>query len=132
METTRAVHPIAEQFSEIISGMRHDPNCRVCRGNINKGYIGFSKDEVTKKFQIQTCCGKPGETEYTRLQRRIDATGVALSNQVEKLLKAMEERLARKTLIGGLVYLWGKVRGKKENTGNESAMFKRGEPTLPA
>jgi len=104
---------LIERFAEEISSLKGNPKCSTCYG---KFYTGIAELPNGVKV-LQTCrCAKIGETEYIRLQSRIDATGAALANQVEKSLKEMEERLSRRTLVGFVTYLWKWVKGEKKKT----------------
>ncbi len=106
-----AEHPLYHHFAELISSFRTDPSCRVCYGA--KGYVGFAT-QADGKITLQTCCGKPGETEYVRLQKQIDQRAEALANFLDTSIRESEERLSKKTLIGGVQYLWRRVLEKKE------------------
>lgn len=94
-------------FAEHISALNPDPHCKV-GGCFGRGYLGFqilaTKDGP--KAQLLTCrCSKPGKSEYTRLKEQFDqGLGfilVRLAGEIEKN--------RRRTLIGGVEYLWGRA-----------------------
>lgn len=94
-------------FAEYISQLNPDPHCKV-GGCFGRGYLGFqavpSKDGM--KVQLLTCkCSRIGETEYTRLEKKIDQ-GLGFLHATSS---AQFEALRKRTLFGGIEYIWRKI-----------------------
>jgi hypothetical protein len=81
------------QLDELRSRIRGNPKCTVrdCHGRGFTGYLFVDSGTPNPKVMLQLCvCGKETETEYTRLQKHIDANTLALINHIdEKIDRAL-------------------------------------------
>ena len=100
-------NPSADDFADLISALRQKNPARNCPTCHNKKYDGIvTLPDGVRKLNI--ChCSDIGETEYTRLQRRI----LSEFEQIKMSLVHQQETLFRNTFWGGLRWRWWKVAG---------------------